>query len=66
MTSGGYTKTQAWNLQLQARAKRLQDCLERVSKFIDAVAPTKRTKELDSIRNEVRATLSTTKYSVEE
>lgn len=37
---------------------RLRDCLERVDKFITAVAPTKLTKEMDSIRNEVRHALA--------
>lgn len=65
MTSGGYTKAQAWNLQLQGRVDRLENCLKRIDKFIDAVAPSKLTKELDSIRKEVRASLSTAKYEVE-
>ncbi len=65
MTSGGYTKAEAWNLQLQGRVQRLENCLKRVEKFIDAVAPRKLTKELDSIRKEVRASLSTIKYPEE-
>lgn len=37
---------------------RLRAALERIDKFIDAVAPTKRSKEMASIQNEVRATLA--------
>lgn len=66
MTSGGYNKAEAWNLQLQGRVDRLENCLKRIDRFIDAVAPSRITKELASIRNEVRASLSTTKYEVEE
>ena len=65
MTSGGYTKAEAWNLQLQGRVKRFEDCLNRIDKFIEAVAPTKLTKELDSIRKEIRASLSTATYPTE-
>lgn len=38
--------------------KRLRATLERIDKFIDAVAPTKRSKEMASIQAEVRSALA--------
>jgi hypothetical protein len=42
-------------LEAAAEIERLRATLDRIDRFITAVAPTKLTKELDSIRHEVRA-----------
>jgi len=59
MTSGGLSMTEGWNLQLQARVRRLEMALHRIIKFVDAVAPGKPTKEMTSIKAEAVAALAT-------
>lgn len=50
----------------EGEIKRLRGTLERIEKFIDAVAPTKRSKEMASIQNEVRAALGRETFTTDQ